>query len=513
MITMTDLFCGAGGSSTGAVQVPGVSVRMAANHWDLAIETHNTNHPTTDHACADLSQVDPRLFPRTDLLWASPECTNHSQAKGKKRNLDSTPDLFGDVLPDAAADRSRATMWDVPRFAEHHQYKAIITENVVDAAKWIMFPAWLQAMALLGYDHHIVYMNSMHAQAGGDPAPQSRDRMYVVFWLKGNRTPDLDKWTRPKAYCPSCDEVVTALQGWKKPTRWGRYRAQYVWRCPKVSCRNGIVEPGWLPASAAIDWTLKGERIGDRSKPLAAKTIARIEAGLAKFGGPFTAEVAGNTFERRPGVRTWSTDDVLRTLHTTPSKALLVPVEGRDGKEARSSTDPMRTMTTRNETAVAFLSVMRGQSKNHPVDQPISTVSAGGIHHAFIVPMRNNNTPKAMSEPLDTFAANGLHHAMITRHNSSRKGDGSEMSTAINDTLRTLTAVPTASLTTWEQPKVDDCMFRMLEPHEIAAGMAFTPGYTILGNKREQVRQAGNAVCPPNARDLVSAVVESLSVA
>ena len=34
-LTVTDLFCGAGGSSTGAVQVPGVTVRMAANHWKL----------------------------------------------------------------------------------------------------------------------------------------------------------------------------------------------------------------------------------------------------------------------------------------------------------------------------------------------------------------------------------------------------------------------------------------------------------------------------------------------
>ena len=44
-MSWTDLFCGAGGSSTGAIQVPGVTVRMAANHWRLAVETHNTNHP------------------------------------------------------------------------------------------------------------------------------------------------------------------------------------------------------------------------------------------------------------------------------------------------------------------------------------------------------------------------------------------------------------------------------------------------------------------------------------
>jgi site-specific DNA-cytosine methylase len=44
-LPLTDLFCGAGGSSTGAIQVPGVEARLAANHWRLATETHNTSHP------------------------------------------------------------------------------------------------------------------------------------------------------------------------------------------------------------------------------------------------------------------------------------------------------------------------------------------------------------------------------------------------------------------------------------------------------------------------------------
>ncbi|AUM18267.1 MULTISPECIES: DNA cytosine methyltransferase [Rhodococcus] len=477
-LTITDLFCGAGGSSTGATAVPGLQVRMAANHWQLAIDTHNTNHPDADHACADVSQVDPRLFPRTDILWASPSCTNHSVARGRKRNEGATgePDLFGELLPDEAAERSRATMWDVPRFAEHHRYRAVIVENVVDAAKWVMWPAWLQAMQLLGYRHRVVYLNSMHAQAAGLPAPQSRDRIYIVFWRDGNTAPDLDKWTRPRAYCPSCDAQVQAVQSWKKPDApWGRYRAQYVWRCPNVACRNSILEPGWLPASAAIDWSIQGQRIGDRDKPLSAKTLARIEAGLVKHAGPFTAEVAGNTFERRPGVRTWSTDDVLRTLHTTASKALLVPVEGRDGKEARSAADPLRTMTTRNETALLVPYYSNGTART--TDEPYGTLTTHD-RYAFVVPLRANNTTKPVSEPYDTFAASGMHHALA------------QAST----------------------PKVEDCMFRMLEPHEIARGMAFPTDYTILGNKREQVRQAGNAVTPPAARDLFAAVAESLGV-
>lgn len=51
-LTLTDLFCGAGGSSTGAIQVPGIEVRVASNHWQLAVDTHNTNHPDAAHICA-----------------------------------------------------------------------------------------------------------------------------------------------------------------------------------------------------------------------------------------------------------------------------------------------------------------------------------------------------------------------------------------------------------------------------------------------------------------------------
>src|SRR5439155_23865300 len=107
----------------------------------------------------------------------SPECTNHSQAKGRKREADRQPDLFGETLPDEAAERSRATMWDVPRFVEAMQlrgkpYKAFIVENVVDVRHWMFYRAWRQALGDAGYCFHDVYLNSMHAQAAGDPAPQ-----------------------------------------------------------------------------------------------------------------------------------------------------------------------------------------------------------------------------------------------------------------------------------------------------------------------------------------------------
>lgn len=548
-LTLTDLFCGAGGSSSGAEQVPGVRVRMAANHWALAVATHNENLPHADHDTANISQAEPRRYPRTDLLWASPECTNHSQAKGK-RKADQQPDLFGEVLPDEAAVRSRATMMDVLRFAEIHRYRAIVVENVVEVRDWILWPAWVTGLDNLGYEHEVVYLNSMHAQAGGRPAPQSRDRLYVVAWRRGDRAPDLTRWTRPPAWCPRCDAVVRPIKAWKRVDRQrGRYGAQYVFRCPAVACRGGEVFPGVLPAAAAIDWSLAGERIGDRAKPLASKTMARIEAGLRRYArAPFLTPLRSG----RP--RTLRADQPLATVVANGSNhglvdPMLVPTVARDRVRARRVAEPLRTQTARLEDALVVPLRAHGVARPASTD-PAPTVAAAGNHHALV--MRNNTArgdqgqmSTSVDEPLRTVLAEARQSlirwdgAMVMRNNDG----GAEMSTPVTEPLRTLTAAGHQSVVRWDhlvygydagelrpvaatlptqttvqgdallgpEVAIDDCTFRMLEPHEIQAAMAFTPTYVVLGNKRERVRQLGNAVTPPAARDLISAVVEALT--
>jgi DNA (cytosine-5)-methyltransferase 1 len=525
---MHDGFAGAGGSSTGAIQDERVEVAAAMNHWQRAVDVHNANHPNALHICADISQMSPKAAPPAELGWWSPECTNHSRAKGKKRV--SQPDFFGETLADEAADRSRATMWDVVRFTEYHRYQAVIVENVVEARQWEPFKAWLLAMDSFGYAHQVVYLNSMHAQARGLPAPQSRDRIYVVFWRKGNKKPDLERMQRPKAYCHGCDQVVEAMQSWKKPDApWGRYRSQYVYRCPSVACRNQIVEPAWLPAAAAIDWSILGSRIGDRDKQLADKTRRRIAAGIARYWSPLHIEAAGHTYDAAdpkhvsyddPNAyyRAWSTEDALKTLHTIESKALVVPVEGREGKEVRTTGQPLRTQTTRHENAIAmppFIAELRGGgSTARPTADPMCTVTASGNHHALVTSYYGNT--KGASSSDDTFGTMTTRdrHALIMRNNGSR-GEGSEMTTPASEVMRTLTTSGHQSVLTpgdlaAAESRVDDCLFRMLEPHEVAAGMAFPSDYIWEGTRRERVKMAGNAVTPPAARDLVGCVVDSL---
>ena len=484
MITLTDLFCGAGGSSTGAVQVPGVQVRVASNHWQLAVDTHEENHPDTGHVCADLSQIDPRYYPRTDILWASPECTNHSIAKGARKTV---PDLFNPI-PDEAQERSRATMWDVPRFTEVHRYSAVIVENVVDVARWHPYQAWLMAMDSLGYEHEVVFMNSMHAWHLGDPAPQSRDRFYAIFWRKGNRRPDLQHIQRPPAHC-EVHGRVEAIKAWKTGKRAGRYRQQYVFRCPEVSCRGREVTPAWLPASSIIDWSDLGTRIGDRPRPLAEKTMRRIQAGIDRYWtgaerDPLVVNhVSGSDSTRSTSVHEAAPTMVAGGLHAS----LLVPVEGREGKAPQSVGEPYRTQTTRNETGLLtpFVTQFRdggGRRNLDPYTEPLNTIVSDGAGHGvvcppFITELRGGSSDaRAASDSLSTVTASGNHHG----------------------------------LTTGRTPSIEDASFRMLSPEEIKRAMAFPAEYRILGTKRDQVRMSGNAVTPPAARDLVSAVAASL---
>lgn len=513
-----DHFAGAGGSSTGMKAVDGVEITYAANHWQLAVDVHNANHPETDHACVDLHLEDPAYFPRVDIGWFSPECTKWSQASGSRSLPAIEEGLFEDPLADEAAQRSRLLMFDVLRFAEHHRYRAMIVENVIDIATQakyrLAWEVWRRDLRNLGYDYRVVSLNSMHAQQLGDPAPQSRDRIYIVCWRRGDKAPDLERALRPRAWCPRCETIVEAQQAWKNGRTVGRYRAQYVYlhgQCGEV------VEPGWLPAAAAIDWSIVGKRIGDRERPLAEKTRKRIAAGIARYWRPLAVPAGG----------TWNDDarpltEPHRTMTTRETTALAIPVEGRDGKAAYPLTQPHRTQTTRLETAMVtplHVSLMGGhdhalQHSARPVDRELRTITAEGNNDALLTPYYGaSETAKPATEPVGTLTTVD-RYALVMRNNGS-KGSGAEMTTPVWQELRTLTTAGHQSLITpgdleAAEAQVDDCLFRMLEPHEVACAMAFPADYQWDGTRRERVKLAGNAVTPPAARDIMAAVAEAL---
>ncbi len=213
--------------------------------------------------------------------------------------------------------------------------------------------------------------------------------------------------------------------------------------------------------------------------------------------------------------------------------ALLVPVEARSGQRARPADEPMRTQTTRAELGLAVMPTVlpivveaRRNATGRAVDEPLGCVTAKGNHHYLAVPpgwlvgnygngtdAGKNGWVRGVEWPTGTVTASD-HHALLVPYN--RTGTPRRPS----QPLRTVTTHDREALV---QPgdlpsdlanlvdQVEDCGFRMLQPTEIQAAMAFRPDYRVLGTKRDRVAQLGNAVTPPVMRLLMGRVLESLA--
>ncbi|MHB1712509.1 MAG: DNA cytosine methyltransferase [Acidimicrobiales bacterium] len=408
-VDAVDLFCGYGGTS-GAVRAAGAVIKVAANHSKIAIECHAANFPGVDHRRADLSDpdsadyVDPADLPAATLLVASPSCKFHSLANAKKVYARGPQASFFDEDFDEVAyansERSRVTMLCPLRYAAKHRPELVVVENVVEAAKWgpnrdgSTFRWWLAEWEKLGYDHEALFFNSMFFP----PCPQSRDRMYVVCWRRGNRRPDLDY--RPRAQCTSdnCQgAIVDAVQTWKERTaawplaRWGKYGKQYTYTCPV--CHARVYPVAW-PAYSAIDWADLGPRLCERDSlgmtPLAPATIERIRRGVTKFrGGP----------------------------------SLLIPTKATWGID-RPVTGPFPTQTSAGER--------------------------GLVTEGAVVPLRTNGVAAGPGDSMRTVVAGNVGHAVVGRpfvvKNNGALCEAKYRACPVTDPLGALTVAPAQQL-------------------------------------------------------------------
>jgi DNA (cytosine-5)-methyltransferase 1 len=455
---MADLFCGAGGTSEGAVQAltaMGYAPRLTAvNHWDIAVATHTANHPAARHFCASVDSLNPREIyagTRLDLLWASPECTHHSNARG------GAP----------VNDQSRATAWCVVRWAEALKPGVVLVENVPEFENWgpttagarprpirskkgQTFRAWVAAMESLGYraDHTLLC-----AADFGDPT--TRRRLFVQF-VRGKRN------------------IV-----WPEPTH-GKAGADLFGE-----------RKAWRGAKEIIDWTKKGKSIYGRKKPLADNTMRRILAGLKQFG--MKGFVMSVTHHGNDGARCMSPDGPLPTVTCAHrgELALLQPYVVEWDQQAsaggvRGADEPLSTVCTKARHGVAqpylveYHGDAQGAERVRSVEEPLPTVDCSprfGLARPYLVGYYGNGTAHSVEEPVPT----------VTTHD--RYG----------------LARPVVE---WNGKRYEvDILFRMLNAQELAGAMGFPKGYLFTGNNTEVVKQIGNAVPCGLSRALAAAAV------
>lgn len=477
-----DLFAGGGGASEGIRQALGVAPVVAINHCQAAVLMHATNHPGTLHLCEDLFRVQP-FRPRgkpIDLLWASPDCTHHSRAKGGK------PRETG----------RRLLAWVVVEWARAVSPRVICLENVPEFVSWgplnehghpiperagETFREFVAALMLAGYrvEHRVL-------NAADHGAPTSRKRLFLVA---------------------RCDGLPI---GWPEPTHG-----------------PGRTLP-WRTAAEVIDWSIPCPSIFERSRPLAEATQRRIAEGIRRYvlgqARPFLVRVDNTSDGRLRGVA--GLDEPLRTVTTANGHAFVAPTLIQTGYGEREGQAP-RVLDLgaplgavvaggqKHALVAAFLAKHYGGVVGQPLDRTLGTVT-GVDHHSVVAAHLTKfygsaQAGQAIDEPAPTVTAGGGrgggHAGLVAAFLTKFYGTGGHQ--RVDEPLHTVPTLDRFGLVTvainGETYVLSDIGMRMLQPRELARAQGFDDSYVLTGTKREQVARIGNSVCPPVARAVVEA--------
>lgn len=295
-LTTTHLFAGGCGDLRGFTDA-GFTPVFAANHDQAAIDTVKLNFPTIRPLRCDITNLDFRSTPKSNVLVGSPICTEISPAGGNATpKRQHTIDADQPNEPEFA--RTRATAWCLIRADEVNDYDVVCGENVPDfLTRWRLADAWLNVWDALGKNIQIVSIDAAHISGPGNPAaPQHRNRVVFCFSRKGMPLPDLR--VRPDCICPDCGKVK-GVQQWARRfdrpgvRKVGAYGRQYHYVCPTPRCHLRV-EPVVRAIREHIDFTVRGQRFGDgrpgrkEFAPYAPETRRKVEIGLRRYDGhPF----------------------------------------------------------------------------------------------------------------------------------------------------------------------------------------------------------------------------------
>ncbi len=345
-----DNFAGGGGASTGIEAAIGRSVDIAINHDESAIAMHKANHPTTQHYCESVWEVDPVKACAgrpVALAWFSPDCKHFSKAKGGKpvdKNI-------------------RGLAWVAVKWAKLVRPRVIILENVEEFKTWCplietakgfypdpdkkgqTFNLFIKNLKKLGYQ--VDYRELRACDYG---APTTRKRLFLIARCDGEQI----QWPQPTHGDPTGLEVY-----------------------------SGLLKP-WRAASEIIDWTLPCPSIFERKRPLADNTLKRIAKGFKKFvienPKPYIVRIGQTGFGGDN--LSYSIDQPLTTVTSKAEHLLIAPylIKHYGGGYTGSGVElkePLHTITAidHHSLVTAFLLKYYGSEVGQDVSRPLHTIT------------------------------------------------------------------------------------------------------------------------------------------
>lgn len=521
-----DLFCGAGGTSTGvnAARLDGekcADVIACVNHDANAIASHASNHPEALHFTEDIRTLElSPLVAHTAIkrsenpdafvvLWASLECTNFSKAKGG--------------MPRDADSRTLAE--HLFRYIEAINPDYIQIENVEEFMSWgdmdengkplsmdrgRLYRRWVNNVKKYGYRFEYRILNS--ADYG---AYTSRKRFFGIFAKKG----------LPIVF--------------PEPTHSKE---------PQKTLFNDLKR--WKPVKDVLDLEDEGLSIFARKKALSEKTLERIYAGLVKFvaGGKDAFLVKWNSMNRKGIYHAPSIDEPCPTVATqnrlgvATVQFLSKQYSGHPDSKNTSIEEPAGTITCIDHHA--FVSAYYGNGHNHPIDEPAPTLTTKDrlslITSQFLDMQYGNGTPASIEVPANIVTTNPKFNLVTVKPcksyylmNPQFASAGGSIERPCFTLIARMDKMPPYLVATetgdvainvydTDTPMtvkikefmalygIVDIKMRMLNIHELKRIMGFPDSYVLVGTQADQKKFIGNAVEVNMARVLCEALCRSL---
>lgn len=536
-----DYFAGGAGASSGIACAVCEPAYFAVNHSRSALDMYRQNHPYTRLYCEDVFDVDPEKICEGHpmwLLWASPDCTHHSKARGGK----------------PVSKHIRGLPWAIVRAALKVRPGCVMFENVEEIQGWgpcikdekgnefpdperkgETFQGFIAIMTTGIEQYHPAHLECCEfLKISPDSVYGRRLASGLGYEFEGR-------------------ELVAADFG--APTIRKRYYGIFrcdgrpiVWPEPTHSKTGADGKKRWRSAAEIIDWSLPCPSIFESKaeikakyglsavRPLADNTMKRVISGVDKFtiksGNPFIVPTGyGERKGQAPRV-----NDIhapLSTVVSTVKQGLCCPVvsaftqtntSNSVGTSPREPVNTARTGGGGGQLLIALSLTAIGQtsanSREYAANEPVRTVvSREALTLAHIAEFKGQDKGQSASVPLRTITASAGEfaavYAKVVRYiPGTDMGYWPEVRALLNKycgyTLAYDEVILLHILGSWYF--ISDIGLRMLTPRELYNAMGFPPDYCIdfavdgkPYSKSEKVERCGNAVCPAVSEALVRA--------